>query len=26
MDSQTLSIKAWDKSMLHKIAKAITEE
>ena len=26
MDSQTLSIKPWDRSMIHKIAKAITEE
>lgn len=26
MDSQTISIQPWDKSMVHKIAKAITEE
>ena len=25
MDSQTLSIKAWDKTVLHSIAKAITD-
>lgn len=26
LDSQTISISPWDKSMIHKIAKAITEE
>jgi len=25
LDSQTLSIKPWDKSVIHAIAKAITE-
>jgi ribosome recycling factor len=26
LDSQTISIQPWDRTLIHKIAKAITEE